>query len=215
MVSHPFVVSRSFYRFATARSARVAMSVPRLPMSAAKYSSSSTMSGNDPEVLEIEKKRNLSKTQHRTSTPLSHAPGWNESLATESEAFVKADQATETNSELQTKTVEYLRTRHSLDDRAESTTADYARDEVMGPLSGAEGREDTNTDADDVFLNSAQKASSTVEAFSAGGDTVASETVEEEVTEIHKKKVKGRPSSEKPTSSEEAVRADTGKPVYT
>ena len=64
------------------------------------------MSGDDPEVrkylvtekpahvpkiLELERRRNLSKAQHQTSTPLSHAPGWNETLATESEAFVKVN----------------------------------------------------------------------------------------------------------------------------
>lgn len=72
----------------------------------------STMHDNDPEVcykfrvpidvdsclnfcfrdklLDEEKKRNLSGTQHRTSTPLrDEAPGWNESLASASEASVK------------------------------------------------------------------------------------------------------------------------------
>jgi hypothetical protein len=44
-----------------------------------------------PKILELEKRRNLSKTQHQTSTPISHAPGWNEALATESEAFVKVN----------------------------------------------------------------------------------------------------------------------------
>lgn len=172
-------------------------------------------------ILEMEKRRNLSKTQHRTSTPLSNAPGWNEPLATVSEAYVKvsilfsiphivtsltgqADKATETNGELQAKTVEYLRSRHSADDRTGSTMAEYAREEVMGPLSGAQGKEDTNTDADDVDVDSIHKQRSTVEAFSAGGDTIVRETIEEEdKTQVHKK---NKTLPENPTLSEEAVR---------
>lgn len=43
-----------------------------------------------PQVLEQEKKRNLSKEQHKTSTPHpDHAPGWNENLASASEAAIK------------------------------------------------------------------------------------------------------------------------------
>ena len=49
----------------------------------------STMSDNDPLVLETEKRRNLQNVQHKTSTPHEHAPGWNEDLATVSEAVVK------------------------------------------------------------------------------------------------------------------------------
>lgn len=41
------------------------------------------------QLLELEKQRNLSKQQHKTSTPISGAPGWNEALATSSEAAVK------------------------------------------------------------------------------------------------------------------------------
>lgn len=39
----------------------------------------------------MEKQRNLSNKQHRTSTPLPNAPGWNEHLASASEASVKVD----------------------------------------------------------------------------------------------------------------------------
>ena len=49
----------------------------------------STMSDNDPLVLETEKRRNLQNLQHKTSTPHEHAPGWNEDLATVSEAVIK------------------------------------------------------------------------------------------------------------------------------
>ncbi|KAJ7677699.1 hypothetical protein DFH06DRAFT_1291170 [Mycena polygramma] len=71
---------------------------------------SSTMHDNDPETLEQEKKRSLSGrgTQHKDSdkTPHAHAPGWNEPLASASEAAVKADQAHGTPQDLQKRTVE-------------------------------------------------------------------------------------------------------------
>lgn len=49
---------------------------------------------------------------------------------------------------MQSRTVEYLRTRYSNDaeDGTSSTTAFYLRDEVSGPLSGAEGKEDESLD---------------------------------------------------------------------
>ena len=40
-------------------------------------------------VLEREKNRNLNRTQNNTATPHDHAPGWNEALASASEAAVK------------------------------------------------------------------------------------------------------------------------------
>ncbi|KAJ7158690.1 hypothetical protein C8R46DRAFT_1109912 [Mycena filopes] len=92
---------------------------------------SSTMHDNDPEVLDTEKSRNLSGTQHRTSTPHKHAPGWNEHLASASEASVKADKATGTPAELVSTTVEYIQSRHSPDEAADLL------DQVKGPLSGA------------------------------------------------------------------------------
>jgi hypothetical protein len=77
------------------------------------------------QTLEREKHRNLKGEQHKTSntTPHDHAPGWNEPLASASEASVKvyicagpsvvvvadfaqADQAKESPSDLQKKTVE-------------------------------------------------------------------------------------------------------------
>ncbi|GAW02586.1 ctg1 protein [Lentinula edodes] len=59
------------------------------PVATTSMRYSSTMHDNDPDVLDTEKKRNLSKTQHGTSTPHDHAPGWNEHLASASEAHVK------------------------------------------------------------------------------------------------------------------------------
>ncbi|KAJ7677702.1 hypothetical protein DFH06DRAFT_1316511 [Mycena polygramma] len=63
-----------------------------------------------PQTLEQEKQRSLSGrgTQHKDSdkTPHAHAPGWNEPLASASEAAVKADQAHGTPQDLQKRTVE-------------------------------------------------------------------------------------------------------------
>ena len=116
----------------------------------------------------------------------------------------QADKTPETHDELQATTIEYLRTRHNADDRTGSTVAEYAREEVMGPLSGAQGKEDTNADADDMDKNSIHKQHCTVEALSAGGDTIVRETVEEEdLTRVRKKR---EVTPENPTPSEEAVR---------
>ena len=41
------------------------------------------------QVLETEKQRNLKKIQHKTSSPIRNAPGWNQHLASASEAAVK------------------------------------------------------------------------------------------------------------------------------
>lgn len=48
----------------------------------------STMHDNDPEVLEREKRRNLSGEQLKTPH-IKNAPGWNQHLATSSEVHVK------------------------------------------------------------------------------------------------------------------------------
>lgn len=47
------------------------------------------MHNGDPDIIELEKKRNLSNEQGKTSTPHEFAPGWNEDLASVSEAYVK------------------------------------------------------------------------------------------------------------------------------
>ncbi|KAJ7455389.1 hypothetical protein B0H11DRAFT_2067896 [Mycena galericulata] len=101
------------------------------PTAARSTRFSSTMHDNDPEVLESEKSRNLAGTQYKTSTPHKHAPGWNEHLASASEASVKADKDTSSPFDLQKMTVEYIQSRHSPDE------ATNLRDEVNGPLSGA------------------------------------------------------------------------------
>ncbi|KAI6025885.1 hypothetical protein F5J12DRAFT_452544 [Pisolithus orientalis] len=112
-----------------------------------KYSS--TVHGNDAELLEREKHRNLSGTQHTTSSPIDDAPGWNEYLATTSEANVKADRSTLRPEELQAKTVNHIRARHRIDDRPEATGTMDVRDEVSGPLGSAQvGGVDSLADVD-------------------------------------------------------------------
>ncbi|KAJ7706846.1 hypothetical protein B0H17DRAFT_1001264 [Mycena rosella] len=96
---------------------------------------SSTRHDNDPEVLEREKQRNLSKSQHKTSTPHEHAPGWNEHLASDSEASVKADRSHHAPSEkLQSDTVNYVHSRHQDD----GTHSQDSKERMDGPLSSAE-----------------------------------------------------------------------------
>ncbi|EJF55538.1 hypothetical protein DICSQDRAFT_73600 [Dichomitus squalens LYAD-421 SS1] len=95
----------------------------------------STMHDNDPEVLEREKQRNLSKQQHKTSTPIPNAPGWNEHLASASEASIKAQpqaqDAVPNEPGVSTQTMK--------SNGAGSTEAPYPRDEVDGPLKKAHG----------------------------------------------------------------------------
>ncbi|KAF9243492.1 hypothetical protein BU15DRAFT_42867, partial [Melanogaster broomeanus] len=97
----------------------------------------STMHDNDPELLEREKRRNLSGDQYGASTPIDNAPGWNESLATASEAFVKADRTTVTIRDLEKKTINYVQSRNDPDERLETREASYAREEIDGPLRSA------------------------------------------------------------------------------
>ncbi|KXN84762.1 hypothetical protein AN958_09062 [Leucoagaricus sp. SymC.cos] len=112
-----------------------------------RNSSTSTMHENDPELLEREKHRNLSGSQHKTSTPHEKdAPGWNEYLASASEANVKADKSTTSPEDLQSQTVRYVKARHVVDMEGaeENTRAYYTHDTVTGPLSGAEGKEEVH-----------------------------------------------------------------------
>lgn len=83
--------------------------------------------------------RNLSGKQHKTSSTHEYAPGWNEYLATNSEAAVKADKdGSESPDVLQKRSVEHIMARHHEDDvTAGSMEAEYERDEVEGPLRGA------------------------------------------------------------------------------
>ncbi|KAG6899960.1 hypothetical protein C0993_004861 [Termitomyces sp. T159_Od127] len=128
------------------------------------------MHGNDPQTLETEKVRNLLNQQHKTSTPLKNAPGWNEALASESEASVKADRSESPAStiELQEQTVEYITSRYNPDDRKEPTTAGYSREEVNGPLSQAAGNEDSQ-EVYQTVVRKVSKKTQVVEDDSARG----------------------------------------------
>ncbi|KAG8954141.1 hypothetical protein FRC04_000361 [Tulasnella sp. 424] len=101
--------------------------------------SASHVSDDDPEVLEREKHRSLNKHPNQHAPHHHHAPGWNESLASVSEASVKvcfdfqgvrasktyptpskADQSpVESPEELARVTVEYVKRTHS-DDAGET-----------------------------------------------------------------------------------------------
>ncbi|KZT52220.1 hypothetical protein CALCODRAFT_520865 [Calocera cornea HHB12733] len=91
------------------RAARSAFA-PLAAVQARTYSGGSNMHGNDPDVIEREMHRN--KTKHgeaHESAPHEHAPGWNELLASVSEANVKADKADGTPQDLQQSTVDFLK----------------------------------------------------------------------------------------------------------
>ncbi|KAH8118011.1 hypothetical protein DFH11DRAFT_1723990 [Phellopilus nigrolimitatus] len=94
------------------------------------------MHDNNPEILETEKQKNLSGRQQKGSAPHDEAPGWNEYLASASEAAVKADKSTlEAPDEMAKRSVEHIRNRHHHDDGTHVTIeADYEKDEVEGPL---------------------------------------------------------------------------------
>ncbi|KAF7979128.1 hypothetical protein HWV62_43353 [Athelia sp. TMB] len=95
----------------------------------------STMHDNDPAVLEREKRRNLTGEQLKTPH-IKSAPGWNEHLASSSEAHVKADkhEHSGTVEDLQRETVDYVHTRHSPDERVGGARESSEADRVDGPL---------------------------------------------------------------------------------
>ncbi|PCH34298.1 hypothetical protein WOLCODRAFT_160764 [Wolfiporia cocos MD-104 SS10] len=145
-----FATRTAFKRAAVAHKPSIAVCTPRF------YASSTHE--NDPHLLETEKRRNLTGQQHKTSTTMEHAPGWNEYLASASEAAVKADGSDGTLEELQHRTVKHIKDRHHSNEspiaspREQATNtkrmadgegfqAVYERDEVSGPLSGAVGTE--------------------------------------------------------------------------
>jgi len=108
------------------------------------------MHDNDPEVLEREKRRNLSRQPYQTSSPLDHSPGWNELLASTSEANVKADQDKTLPQDLASRTVAHMKAKVSAEENIPSDTARFDRDEVSGPLKSAIGT-DGVIDIDDSF----------------------------------------------------------------
>ncbi|KII89999.1 hypothetical protein PLICRDRAFT_40186 [Plicaturopsis crispa FD-325 SS-3] len=101
------------------------------------------MHDNDPQTLDAEKAKNLSSQQHGTSTPHPEgAPGWNEHLASASEAAVKADRHAKPAADMQRETIDYIHARHS-DDKPSQRGTD-ASDEVGGPLGAGGGAKETS-----------------------------------------------------------------------
>ncbi|ODN84687.1 hypothetical protein, variant 2 [Cryptococcus amylolentus CBS 6039] len=90
--------------------------------------SMATRHGNDPEVLQKEKARNLRGEQDSSAPHKEHAPGWNEHLASDAEANVKADQAGPSGKpgkELQDATVGHIdKHHHKADGKAGHRTHD-------------------------------------------------------------------------------------------
>lgn len=129
------------------------------------------------QVLEIEKQRNINKVQHETSTTINNAPGWNEYLASSSEASVKvrthttslptfthsclqADRSDHSIHDLQSQTVEHVHKRHhgkgsepttkgavSGEERVGAYEATYERDETTGPLKHSAPKEQKERNA--------------------------------------------------------------------
>ncbi|THV07329.1 hypothetical protein K435DRAFT_959914 [Dendrothele bispora CBS 962.96] len=182
--------SRLLIRTASRSTLRLSGAVAPRYGSASSRLYTSTMHDNDPELLETEKKRNLSQEQHKTSTPLSeHAPGWNEHLASTSEASVKADRHTSSPEEMQKGTVDYVQRRHSPDDRVQSTQASYLKEQIDGPLGSVvhESRDQVRGPLGSAAQSQTEK---TVEKTA------------QETTRVHK--------DSSPTGSEETVKADRG-----
>jgi len=117
------------------------------------------MHENDPDTLEKEKRRNLEgKHHHSSSMHAEHAPGWNEYLASESEAVVKAQRSSDAGhsdpNKLVEDTISHVKKRHHGEetpivqikseteqlltrDNGETAEATYEKDEVTGPLKEA------------------------------------------------------------------------------
>ena len=105
--------------------------------------------------MEREKRRNLSGQQFGHSDPVKHAPGWNESLASSSEARIKADQDESSPSELAAQTINYVKKKYDPEERGAATNADYPKEEVSGPLRDALGKAASlaaGSDADTVVV---------------------------------------------------------------
>ncbi|CEL55743.1 hypothetical protein RSOLAG1IB_01755 [Rhizoctonia solani AG-1 IB] len=156
----------------------------RVAIPAPRYTSQRT---NDPDVLEKEKYKNLRGEQH---SPHSNAPGWNEALASDSEAHIKADKATGTTpQEMASSTLEYMKKQHPdswSDTIREHTNAPYIKDSVQGPLGAlAQGAkkaanalaEAAATDHEDVQGNLSDKGAKAEQARRASLNTESEEAV--------------------------------------
>ncbi|TFY66803.1 hypothetical protein EVG20_g4280 [Dentipellis fragilis] len=130
-----FATARTALRFAARPAVRPFVSAPRFEGQSSRCYSSNH--NNDPEILEREKRRSLSGHPYQQSAPNEDAPGWNESLATDAEADVKADRSSASMDDLVDRTVSHLKAKHSSEERLEASEALSDRDEINGPLRGA------------------------------------------------------------------------------
>ncbi|CAE6408760.1 unnamed protein product [Rhizoctonia solani] len=136
-----------------------------------------------------EKHKNLRGEQH---SPHTHAPGWNEALASDSEANIKADKTASTPQDMASSTLEYMKKQHPdswSDTIREHTNAPYIKDSVQGPLG--------------ALARGAKKAA---DAFAEAAAT-DHEEVQGHLSDKGAKAEQARRSSMS-TDSEEAVRAD-------
>lgn len=141
---------------------------------------SSSMHDNDPDVLEKEKQRNLKKEQGNVHD---HAPGWNENLASASEAHVKADKNSASPKDMQSSTIDAIHKKHHSNDGGHGSS--NAKDEVGGPLGDAK---ESTIHAPTGTIHTSPDGSRTVVKGSSDSETVL----------------------EQPTESDEAVKADRG-----
>ncbi|KAI0058181.1 hypothetical protein BV25DRAFT_1830352 [Artomyces pyxidatus] len=133
------LTARSIFRNGThalGRPAVIKASNTRIMSTSRQYS---TMHDNDPDVLDREKRRSLSRKPYQTSSPMDHAPGWNETLASSSEAYVKADKDVSSPHDLVERTMTHTKAKHSPEEAMESGEAMYDLDEISGPLKAAAG----------------------------------------------------------------------------
>ncbi|RKP35543.1 hypothetical protein BJ085DRAFT_33976 [Dimargaris cristalligena] len=82
----------------------------RTCLAAQNSNHNSEMSDNDPNRIEHAKEKLL---EGQVKSPFANAPGWSETLATESEASVKADESNpESFHSMQRETIEYVHEEH-------------------------------------------------------------------------------------------------------
>ncbi|KAA1467666.1 hypothetical protein DENSPDRAFT_832774 [Dentipellis sp. KUC8613] len=151
-----FAAARTALRFAARPAVRPFVTAPRFEGQSCRYYSSSNHN-NDPEILEREKRRSLSGHPYQQSAPNDDAPGWNESLATDAEADVKADRSSASLHDLVDRTVTHVKAKHSPEERLEASEALSDRDEISGPLRGASSGPGTITLEMDAYEEEVDK----------------------------------------------------------
>ncbi|TDL16554.1 hypothetical protein BD410DRAFT_795202 [Rickenella mellea] len=184
---------------------RATIAAPRFYTSFRHYSSA--VHENDPKTLDEEKARNLSKKQHATSTPHENAPGWNEYLASASEAHIKADKSDATTIEsMTTTTIKHVHARHHGDDKVISVEAEYEKEEVDGPLGGAASRSSSDNGNNETKYESRDSEHDSVQGPLKGAKGKPQPSGQAKDLKHHEREHVKKDS----TGSEEAVRADRG-----